>query len=153
MLDKYQPTRIGYDFLGWSYNYIPLNTTVYQSLISTVNTPNQYSYLCKELLAAYASMNGAPNTDSLNSNVLMLVDDRTADVDGATWLLNSAEGEFAERLGDAEEDNDRFVYVFPIWKAQTFSITISMNITTEQLKNLHEKDSNFAIGLYCPFCI
>lgn len=152
MLDKYPPTRIGYDFLGWSYNYIPLNTLNYQSLISTVNTPNQYSYLCKELLASYASMNGAVGTSDLESNVLMISGDRTSSVSGASWLLNASTGNAtntnAERLGDGEVDKARYVYVFPIWKAQTFSITISMNITAEQLKNMHEKDSNFAIGLY-----
>ncbi len=147
MLDKYQPTRIGYDFVGWSYNYIPTNTVVYESLIQSVNTPNQYSYLCKELLAGYASMNGATKTSDLESNVLMISSDRTSSVRGSNWILNE-EGGNAERLGDSEIDNNRYVYVFPIWKAQTFSINISMNIAQENLKNLHEKDSSFAVALY-----
>lgn len=152
LLDKLQPTRIGYDFLGWSYNYIPLNTTKYQSLISSVNVANQYSYLCKELLAGYANMNGADGTDNLESNVLMLKSNRTSNVSGSTWILNASTGTTtntnAERLGDGEVDGNRYVYLFPIWKAQTFPITISLNITAENLKNLHEKDSSFAIGLY-----
>ena len=147
MLDQYAPTRIGYDLIGWSYNYIPLNTISYQSLISSINVPNQYAYLCKELLSAYASMNGVGvGGDISESNVLMLDGNRTNKVYGNTWVLNQPGT--AERLGDAEVDNHRYVYAFPIWKAQTFSISISMNISAQSLYNLHEKDSSFAVALY-----
>jgi four helix bundle protein len=115
-------------------------------LISSINTPNQYLYLCKEMLSAYASLNGAVNTSDLEANALLIDGNRITGTVGTSWILNQT-GK-AERLGDSEVDNVRYVYLFPIWKAQTFSINISLNITAQNLKNLHERDSSFAIALY-----
>ncbi len=149
LLDKLQPTRIGYDFVGWSYNFIPEGSS-YSSLASTVNLASAYSFLNKDLLASYAMLNGAANTSDLESNILMINGDRIDYGPASDWILNYSG--MAERLGDGEWDGStiktRYVYLFPVWRAQTFSINISLNITKEQLSNMHERDSSFALALY-----
>ena len=147
LLNRLQPTRIGYDFLGWSFNYLPTySDSIYKDLFDSINTPGQYTYLCKELLAEYASLNGAINTSDLESNVLMHDQTRLNSYAYYSWILNTA-GK-AERLGDRDMDTGLCVYIFSIWRAQTFSINISLNITAEDLYNLHERDSSFAVALY-----
>ena len=153
LLNCTQPTRIGYDFLGWSFNYLPpVSGSIYQSLISSVNVPSQNLTLCKEMLAGYASLNGAAGTNELESNVLMMTNGRITGTAASNWILNK-DGT-AERLGDGinvgtgQLEGNRYIYLFPIWKAQTFSINISLNITASDLDNLHEKDSSFALGLF-----
>lgn len=53
-----------------------------------------------------------------------------------------------EVLGDAEGSDSHFVYIFALWKAQTYSINVSLNIKASELKNLYDLDSEFALALY-----
>lgn len=152
------PYRVGYDFVGWSFNYINPNG-YYKQYADIINQPSQYLYLCKELFAGYAVLNniemdisGVPTqiTNPYESNILMVNGTRINGAVTDDWILNQTG--FGEHLGDDEGNysthSTRFVYVFPVWRAQTFSINISLNINREQLQNLYEKDSSFAIGLY-----
>ena len=76
----------------------------------------------------------------------MIDGNRVATAGDSSWILN--ESGKAEGLGDSEDEEYRYIYLFPVWRVQTFSITISLNISQEELKNLYEKDSSFALMLY-----
>lgn len=154
-----QPSRIGYDFIGWSFNYIPTNSRFYDDYASSINTACPVLKLNKDMLSYYTSLDSHWLASAIESNVLMINGDRVNESvsDDDMWLLN-ANG-YAEQLGDKESiamlyndggDDDvyRYVYLFPVWRAQTFSINISLNIKGEELKNLYEKDSSFAVALY-----
>lgn len=155
-----QPSRIGYDFIGWSFNYIPTNSSFYDDYASSINTACPVLKLNKDMLSYYASLDSHWLASAIESNVLMINGGRVnepAGLDGNMWLLNK--NGYAEQLGDQESidmlnndggDDDvyRYVYLFPVWRAQTFSINISLNIKGEELKNLYEKDSSFAVALY-----
>lgn len=142
------PSRIGYDFVGWSFNHIKTDgnyaSNENASLVSAVNSASNKLYLCSELLTEYTILSGLEGTSNLESNILMIKNDRLSSVD-SDWILN-ADGT-AEHLGDTETGT-RYIYIFPVWKVQSFSVNISLNIGKENLKNLFDKDSNFAVGLY-----
>ena len=142
------PRRIGYDFIGWTFNYVPVTNSSLQSIAAGVNSPSSVLKLSDELFAQYLGFNGVDGTSSIESNVLMINNGRLSDYKNnkSTWILNKT-GE-AERLGDAEESSNRCIYIFALWKPQTFSINISLNISGRNLLNLHEKDSSFALALY-----
>lgn len=151
--DIMQPSRIGYDFIGWSFNYIPTNSAYYDAYSGTVNTANPVLKLNKDMISYYASLDSHGKSSKIESNVLMINGDRvkfSAGGDDNEWLLNDESESCAEQLGDQESINSvqRYVYLFPVWRAQTFSINISLNIKKEELKNLYEKDSSFAVALY-----
>lgn len=141
------PSRIGYDFVGWSFNYIKTDGTYASAnslLVSNVNSASKNLYLCSDLLSEYAILSGLSGTDDLESNILMINGSRLSSI-GDDWILN-ASGK-AERLGDGETGT-RYIYIFPVWRVQSFSVNISLNIGKEELDNLFEKDSSFALGLY-----
>lgn len=141
------PSRIGYDFVGWSFNYIKTDGTYASAnplLVSNINSASKNLYLCSDLLNEYAILSGLSGTDDLESNILMINGNRLSSI-GDNWILN-ASGK-AERLGDGETGT-RYIYIFPVWRVQSFSVNISLNIGKENLENLFEKDSNFALGLY-----
>ena len=139
------PTRIGYDFVGWSFNHLPVDGD-FAYLADTINSASSVNYLCKELLAQYAQLTGVGNSSNIESNILMIDGNRVASAGDSSWILN--ESGKAEGLGDSEDEEYRYIYLFPVWRVQTFSITVSLNISQEELKNLYEKDSSFALMLY-----
>lgn len=169
-LSDITPSRLGYDFVGWSFSHIiegsyKLNNKYYnEGYASIINTPSNYLYLCKETLAQYAVLsnideNGRNNDANYayRSTILMLDGNRNKDgssrTGNNTWILNNANS--GECLGDTEihavngsESTHRYIYLYPVWKPQTFSINISLNIAKQELLNLYEKDSSFALGLY-----
>ena len=58
--------RVGYDFVGWSFYYVPsYNTTVSQNIKDSVYSPSPVLRLCKELFIYYAQMNHAEGTSDL----------------------------------------------------------------------------------------
>lgn len=144
--------RVGYDFVGWSFNHI-IDDGNYAALASTINSASPVIYLCKELLAQYTQLNGAAGTSDKESNVLMINGERLEKYreGDSSWILNQTGT--AEGLGDGEDENKRYIYIFPVWKVQTFSINISLNIGYEDLLNLYDKDSSFATMLYESFDI
>lgn len=141
------PIRIGYDFVGWGFSYV--NSNSYAELATTINTESSVLYLCKELLAKYEKLKDVNGANIAESTVLML-NGNLLDSVNSTWTLNGKHSgsTYGETYGDEEDETKRYIYVFPIWKVQTFSIDISLNIAKEELKNLYEKDSSFTVGLY-----
>lgn len=142
------PYREGYDFIGWTFNYIPASSTTYADKIASINTPTSIFYLCQDLFTTSQSLEGIVATNY--SNTLYSIDNRitTWSSDDSSWLLTNSG---SERLGNDWVDNDEekhYVYIFALWTAQTFSINVSLNIEKEQLENLYEIDSDFALGLY-----
>lgn len=141
------PIKIGYDFVGWGFSYVNSKTQNYTDYISSINSESSVLYLCKELLAKYSFMSsfGGENSNEY-STILMTTGRRLPNSLDTEWLLNGNND--GETYGDREEEVDRCVYIFPIWKAQTYSVNISLNIAKEDLKNLYDKDSSFALGFY-----
>lgn len=147
---KPTPTRIGYDFVGWSFNYIPVASKHAESYATAINQPSPILYLCKDLFAYYTALDPLKGTvtDMYESNILMIKGSLVNSEAGTDWLLN-AKGN-AEHLGDEDSISglNRYIYLFPVWRAQTFSANISLNITGSDLKNLYGKDSSLALALY-----
>lgn len=148
-IDK-RPATVGWDFVGWSFSFIPnvSGSLYYDKFASSVNTASPILYLCKDLLAYYTQLDGATGTSDIESNILMINDGRLSSEATSSWILNK-EGT-AEKLGDSESISGmtRYVYLFPVWREQTFSMNISLNIKKEELANLYEKDSDFTVALY-----
>lgn len=129
---KYRPTRVGYDFVGWTFAYTD------NEEFASVNSRSDVVYLCSKMLANYSVLYGyAGNLTTKAVNLFIQ----------SGFSISNAN---CEALGDDDAINNktRCVYVYPVWKVQTFSINISLNISKEELKNLHERDSSFALGLY-----
>lgn len=161
MMYNAQPYRAGYDFVGWSFSYVKPDG-VFKYLADIINQPSPILYLCKELFAYYEPLVGASykTTDAsgnevtivatsiYESSILIRNNSRLSNavVNDTDWLLNLTGN--GETFGDKESSTNRYIYVFPVWRAQTFSFGISLNISSESLSNLYEKDSNFALGLY-----
>lgn len=145
-----RPATIGWDFVGWSFSFIPnvSGSLYYDKYASAVNTASPILYLCKDLLAYYTQLDGATGTSDIESNILMINNSRLSSEATSSWILNK-EGT-AEQLGDSESisGTTRYVYLFPVWREQTFSMNISLNIKKEELANLYEKDSDFTVALY-----
>lgn len=145
-----RPATVGWDFVGWSFSFIPnvSGSLYYDKFASSVNTASPILYLCKDLLAYYTQLDGATGTSDIESNILMINNGRLSSEATSSWILNK-EGT-AEKLGDSESisETTRYVYLFPVWREQTFSMNISLNIDNEQLANLYEKDSDFTVALY-----
>ncbi|MBR2391699.1 MAG: hypothetical protein IKB06_04335 [Clostridia bacterium] len=131
-LNKFNPVRIGYDFIGWTYLYDLYEGAVNNPTILTKDNIETMYYL--------------------NNDVLTKVkwnDEITRPIFTDAGLVNSLG--FAgrqEAFGDIEAMTSHTIYIFALWEAQTFTINIDLNIQAEQLENLYEKDSNFALALY-----
>lgn len=117
------PVRIGYDFVGWSYRFGGSNQDAYYE--SKTFTKN--NFLNQQLLSNY-------NTSG--NSVLTR---------GAGADINAKYTSF-EGFGDSETSH--VVYIFAIWKSQKFTVNFSLNIGGENLKNLYDLDSTFAVALY-----
>ena len=131
-LNKFNPVRVGYDFVGWTYLY-----DLYEG---AVNNP---TILLKDNIETMYYLNDSILTKLKWNNVI------TRPIFTDAGLVNSTN--FAgrqETFGDTETMTSHTIYVFALWKAQTFTINIDLNIQAEELENLYEKDSNFAIALY-----
>lgn len=141
------PQREGYDFIGWSFNYIPVESTGYANKIASINTPTSIFYLCQDLFGNSQSLEGIVAENY--SNTLYSIDNRISTwAKESNWLLTNSG---SERLGNDWVDGDEerhYVYIFALWTPQTFSINVSLNIEKEQLENLYDIDSDFALGLY-----
>ena len=132
-LNKFNPVRVGYDFVGWTYLY-----DLYEGAI---NNPT-----------VLEDENHIETMYYLNDSILTKLkwnNDITRPIFTDAGLVNSTN--FAgrqEAFGDTETMTSHTIYIFALWKAQTFTINIDLNIQAEELENLYEKDSNFAIALY-----
>lgn len=172
--DKYEyvlntsiPTRVGYDFVGWSFFYrnpTPENEDVSQDAdgfynrdlykyngLQTVNS----SYVLNDDTMRYIYYD---NEGDNNGEVIALYN-QNAIKDGdeykqSYYLEKLAENSYTqlntnnEVWGDAEGDGNRYIYIFAMWRAQTFTINVNLNIDTEDLINGYDQDSAYSIGFY-----
>ena len=138
-LNKFSPVRVGYDFLGWTYDF--------NEAAGATNLPSLY-YLdvaaTEDIESYQTAYQNYLNNNILTTSIVLYVNGQ---------CLQS--GQFntnRETLGDTElvdkNDNPHCVYIFALWKAQTFTINFDLNIEYEDLENLYEIDSNFALALY-----
>ncbi|MBP3581969.1 MAG: hypothetical protein J6J33_04390, partial [Clostridia bacterium] len=227
MLNNYNPDRIGYDFLGWSFYYYDINDEILESEDadqesyevklnkhykekSIINKPSVYitseetgvestMYLNQTLLNAYDDYveqsagaalpevsegegegeGGELTDDEKENQELISAGLRKVDIvplytnnNMISTYANSQEYMFRntydtvsgsdklyqEQYGDAEHDSSNtaqslashghYIYLFAIWRAQTFVINTSLNVEKEQLDNLYDEDSRFAVAFY-----
>lgn len=138
-LNKFSPVRVGYDFLGWTYDF---NETV-----GATNLPSLY-YLdvaaTEDIESYQTAYQNYLNNNILTTSIVLYVNGQC--------LQSGQFNNNRETLGDSElvdkNDNPHCVYIFALWKAQTFTINFDLNIEYEELENLYEIDSNFALALY-----
>ncbi len=225
MLNNYNPDRIGYDFLGWSFYYYDINSSILEDEAADpnsyavklnklykekniINKPSVYlisnetgvestMYLNQTLLNAYddyilqtagAALPEAPEggeeddeltEEEKNNQELMAAGLQKTDIiplytsnamistyanqDKYTFrntynTISAGEKLYQEQYGDAEHDehngsqelvdNGHYIYLFAIWRAQTFVINTSLNVEKQQLENLYDEDSRFAVAFY-----
>ncbi len=150
-LNNANPTRVGYDFLGWSlffydgdyastpnstYNPNDLNkgNTVYSARYEFYNLNNTL------VDGVYVSTSGAGLVPLYTNNSMI--------ANGSSF------NDYQEILGGdkdsggAEKEATHYIYIFALWKKQTFYANISLNIDQEELLNLYEQDSRFALAIY-----
>lgn len=143
ILSNYIPTRVGYDFLGWSYFY---------------NFNNKQNDLLQQL--PFSGEAGKINVldYTLNQNLISIAAYRAVlylngdcNTNKASWgtdgnTINDKYASYKEIYGDTE--NGHYTYIYAIWKQQIFTINVSLNIKAEDLKNAYDTDSQYAIGFY-----
>lgn len=150
-LNNANPARVGYDFLGWSlffydgdyastpnstYNPNDLNkgNTVYSARYEFYNLNNTL------VDGVYVSTSGAGLVPLYTNNSMI--------ANGSSF------NDYQEILGGdkdsggAEKEATHYIYIFALWKKQTFYANISLNIDQEELLNLYEQDSRFALAIY-----
>ena len=128
-LNTFNPTRVGYDFLGWSFRY----TTPKAGDIQNGSVANTY-ILSNDLINYYS------NAVSGNFNSILFLTEATQNSNSSYEVLTSD-----------VTSNKEFVCLFPVWKAQEYTINISMNINESELGRLlggNDIDSSFILGLY-----
>lgn len=132
-LNNFTPVRVGYDFLGWAYYYRTASGAV--QLIPVYEEPDKADtalWLNRQLTTDYGNdENGNPIVPLYTSQ---------------ECIKNISFKTSQETFG--QETNNHYCYLFAIWKPQTFTINVDLNIDREELENLYEKDSNFVVALY-----
>lgn len=137
------PTRIGYDFLGYSFDF-----TVGES-VSVYNgaSNNNLKYLLEEKMLSLSGINqyslyvNGAGGDSLISSTL-----------GNGSKFSSIKSTSLETLGGGKDATVKggttvgYVYLFAIWQQQTFVSNISMNITGNEAG--YEQNNSYMLGSY-----
>lgn len=139
-LSNFVPVREGYDFIGWTYYYYSNGEKANQpdlmsetyKIVSGGST-NEKSYTINEWLRDSSSFKHDGHIPIFQGYT-----------DGLT-RANELSSHF-ETYGDGE--NSHSIYIFALWKEQTFNVNVSLNISKENLENLYDLDSNFAVALY-----
>lgn len=148
-MNNANPVRIGYDFLGWSlffYNYRYSNVPIsgYDAndlnLGNTVYNNSVYN-LDNTLLSRYVNTSG---------NTLIPLYDVNNMISGNASFNGDQEtlGEDKDLGGASNVRSTHYIYVFALWQKQTFYANLSLNIDQEELINLYEQDSRFALAFY-----
>lgn len=154
-LNKFNPIRTGYDFKGWSFYYYD-ETGNY--IAGDKNKTNSPSVIQKTYERGGKSYN-YETTNWLRNELTYTVggNSRIPIFQGFTDGLSGGAEEISKRyerlnsgcfesFGDSKADHQ--IYIFALWQEQTFNVNVSLNISKENLENLTEKDSNFAVALY-----
>lgn len=151
-LNKFNPIRIGYDFMGWSFYYYDETGNHVAGDKNKTNSPSVTQITYNENIE-YETTNWLKNELTYNINGKSQIPIFQGFTDGLTGGVNEI-GKRYERLnsGCFEEFGDNItnhqIYIFALWQEQTFNINVSLNISKENLEHLTEKDSNFAVALY-----
>lgn len=198
ILKKSIPTRVGYDFLGWSFFYrdparnADDNSQLKNLCLSTelikrngeLYKYNGYTYVSPTGYTLNGALSGTSAT--IYNNYFAGTDiNGDGDIDdddmqriaalytaGSIDMIDSqfgtnpkynALGSNLEKFGDADvikfgqsDDVDRhFIYIFAMWRAQTYTINVGLNIDThnrtealDDLANSYDHDSGYSIGFY-----
>lgn len=132
-LNNFTPVRVGYDFLGWAYYYRTASGAT--QLIPVYQEPEKADtalWLNRQLTTDYGN-------DENGNPIVPLYTNQEC-------IKNISFKTSQETYG--QETNNHYCYLFAIWKPQTFTINVDLNIDREELENLYEKDSNFVVALY-----
>lgn len=198
ILKKSIPTRVGYDFLGWSFFYrdparnADDNSQLKNLCLSTelikrngeLYKYNGYTYVSPTGYTLNGALSGTSATiynnyfagTDINGDGDIDDDDMqriaalyTAgsidmiDSQFGTYPKYNALGSNLEKFGDEDvikfgqsDDVDRhFIYIFAMWRAQTYTINVGLNIDThnrtealDDLANSYDHDSGYSIGFY-----
>jgi hypothetical protein len=142
------PNRVGYDFLGYSFFYYDAksNNSIYDST-DTVNWGNSvytrydnvdYKYIINNnVVSSGYIVNGSIIVPMFTRDNLFGTSDNFA--------------QYQETLGggkDAGSNDSYYVYLFAIWKAQTFTANLSLNINKEELLGAYAENNSYALGFY-----
>ena len=128
---NFNPVRVGYDFLGWTFFYE-------KGAVNGVYT-SEYC-LNSQLLSRFNVTIGQENV----TMIPLFTSDTLCQSNRQAMITSST---VQESYGDAEAHN-HYVYIFAIWEAQTLTANLSLNIEAEDLENLYENDSSFAVAFY-----
>lgn len=140
-LSNFNPVRVGYDFVGWTFYY-------YTDGNDDKNIPNLVSKEYKinsSVKSQYSVTNWLRNSLTYDNHIPIFQMDTSALNTYETEKQNKLSSNF-ETFGDGESYHT--VYIFALWKEQTFNINVSLNISKENLENLYDIDSRFAVALY-----
>ncbi len=164
------PNRVGYDFIGWSFFFrnptIPTKAEVSNGFANGqlykyngLQTASGNYVLCLSTITNryyYDEIDGA--TDALYNDVFSLYNQtavKTGDVYNYSYYLSELSNvkytqlnTNKETFGDAEGDGNRYIYIFAMWRAQTFTIDVNLNIDTSDLINGYDQDSSYSVGFY-----
>lgn len=162
------PERVGYDFVGWSFFFA---NPSYNTNYDTLKTGDLYKYNGVQTADTnyYLCLNSIRNTyysSSTNSSTIYTLYNQGAKLNGNPYNYDWLEylkqlkpdndgsykfdllNENKEVYGDTEDDGNRYVYIFAMWRAQTFTINVNLNIDTEALRNGYDQDSAYMLGFY-----
>ena len=198
ILKKSIPTRVGYDFLGWSFFYRDpardaADSSQLENLCLSTELIKRNGELYKYNGYTYVSPSGYTLNGALSGTSATIYNNyySGADIDGDGYIddddmqrlaalytagsidmIDSQLGtvskydalsENLETFGDADvikfgesDDVDRhFIYIFAMWRAQTYTINVGLNIDThnkteelDDLANSYDHDSGYSIGFY-----
>ncbi|MBQ8425185.1 MAG: hypothetical protein IJX17_04120, partial [Clostridia bacterium] len=127
-LSLFLPTRVGYDFMGWALEATKRpddGVTYYEDPNEPFDYYKSTSYRFDTSLSKYLfTVSGLKVSE----------------------LFKTGNDDIKEKFGD--NDSEFYVYMFAVWKVQTFTINVSLNIGKSELKNLYDYDSEFALALY-----
>lgn len=150
-LNNANPARVGYDFLGWSlffydgdYASTP-NSTYNPSDLNKGNVVYSTSY---EFYNLNNTLVGGIYFSTSGVGLVPLYTNNSMIANGSSF------NDYQEILGrdkdsgGAEKEATHYIYIFALWKKQTFYANISLNIDQEELLNLYEQDSRFALAIY-----
>ena len=140
-LSNFIPKRVGYDFLGWTYGFKYTNLA----------DPNYQDYSHQMISGNYTLNQGLITYYQANLGVVLYSSGNFNEVviDGAHNTLESKEDIFvSEVYGDIDNGGLHYVYVYALWREQTYTINLSLNIGNQGLLNAYDTDSKYAVGFY-----
>ena len=156
-LNQAIPTRVGYDFVGWSFFY--LDKTIFSTNIdhdtNKMTNGDLYKYNGLTIRESsyvlgmptvtenYYSIVGMGQTFTVSTIISLYTEGNLIQTGGYNKLITKN-----EFFNDTEGDGNHYVYIYALWRAQTFSINVNLNIDKEDLINRYDQDSAYSIGFY-----